>query len=114
MSVEVLIQLMQRIDSLEADVKNLKQSKETLGHAMVKLVKKVKKLEKVVKRRRIVLSESEEEDIENSSKQGRNLHKDKDESAVFETPTQAKSSGEVDVSSQGLEAAETLAKVLPQ
>ena len=83
-----------------------------MGKAIVKLVKKVKKLEKVVKIRKIVLSESEEEDAENSSKQGRNLQKD--ESAVFETPTQAKSSGEADVSSQGLEAAETLAKVLSQ
>ena len=62
MPVEVLVQLvpqlMERIDHLEADVKTLKQSKETMGHAMVKLVKKVKKMEGLLKRRKIVLSES--------------------------------------------------------
>ncbi|GJR89035.1 hypothetical protein Tco_0213046 [Tanacetum coccineum] len=81
MSVEVLLQLvpqlMQRIDSLETSVRTLQQSKETMGLALVKLVKKVKKLDK-----------------------GRKLNMDKD-----------KSSWEADVSSQGLEAAETLAKV---
>ncbi|GKB31607.1 hypothetical protein Tco_0871008 [Tanacetum coccineum] len=54
--------------------------------------------------------DSEDEAAENSSKQGRNLQKD--ESEVFETPKQGKSSGETDISPQGLEAAETLAEAL--
>ncbi|GJZ77478.1 putative ribonuclease H-like domain-containing protein [Tanacetum coccineum] len=74
------------IGSLEKD---LKQTKKTMGNAIVKLVKKVKKME-----------------------MGRNLQKD--ESEVFETPKQGKSSGEIDISPQGLEAAETLAEALSQ
>ncbi|GJU11940.1 hypothetical protein Tco_1134336 [Tanacetum coccineum] len=77
---------MTRIESLEKD---LKQTKQTMGNAIVKLVKKVKKLEK-----------------------GRNLQKD--ETEVFETPKQGKSSEETDISPQGLEAAETLAEALSQ
>ncbi|GKD78694.1 hypothetical protein Tco_1341315, partial [Tanacetum coccineum] len=38
----------------------------------------------------------------------------KDNSEDFETPTQGKTSGEADISPEGLEAAETLAKVLTQ
>ncbi|GJW01894.1 putative ribonuclease H-like domain-containing protein, partial [Tanacetum coccineum] len=85
---QLVPQLMTRIDSLEKD---LKQTKQTMGNAIVKL---------------------EDEGAENSSKQGRNLQKD--ESEVFETPKQGKSSGETDISPQGLEAAETLAEVLSQ
>ncbi|GJS85514.1 reverse transcriptase domain-containing protein [Tanacetum coccineum] len=44
--------------------------------------------------------------------EGRNLQKD--ESEVFETPKQGKSSGETDISPQGLEAAKTLAEALSQ
>ncbi|GKD13728.1 hypothetical protein Tco_1198135, partial [Tanacetum coccineum] len=77
---QLVPQLMTRIESLEKD---LKQTKQTIGNAIVKLVKKVKKMEKVVKSRRVVLTNSEEEAAKNSSKQGRNLQKD--ESEVFET-----------------------------
>ncbi|GKD11832.1 hypothetical protein Tco_1196239 [Tanacetum coccineum] len=86
---QLVPQLMTRIDSLEKD---LKQTKQTMGNAIVKLVKKVKKMEKVVKSRRVVLTDSEDEAAKNSSKQGRNLQKD--ESKVFKTPKQGKSSGE--------------------
>ncbi|GJX64829.1 hypothetical protein Tco_0299172 [Tanacetum coccineum] len=106
---QLVPQLMTRIESLEKD---LKQTKQTMGNAIGKLVKKVKKMEKVVKSRRVVLIDSEDEAAENSSKQGRNLQKD--ESEVFETPKQGKSSGETDISPQGLEAAETLAEALSQ
>ncbi|GKD51067.1 hypothetical protein Tco_1280043 [Tanacetum coccineum] len=51
---------MTRIDRLEKD---LKQTKQTMGNAIVKLVKKVKKMEKVVKSRRVVLIDSEDEDV---------------------------------------------------
>ncbi|GJW46859.1 hypothetical protein Tco_0078505 [Tanacetum coccineum] len=43
---------------------DLKQTKLTMGNAIVKLVKKVKKLEGFLKRRNVVLSDSEEEEPE--------------------------------------------------
>ena len=106
MLVEVLVQLvpqlMERIDHLEADVKTLKQSKETMGHAMVKLVKKVKKMERLLKRRKMVILEFESEEAAHSPKQGRNLEasleelvkEHEDRPKMFVTPTQSKSSGE--------------------
>ncbi|GJY99426.1 hypothetical protein Tco_0516856 [Tanacetum coccineum] len=54
-------QLVTRIDSLETD---LKQTKLTMGSAIVKLVKKVKKLEGILKRRNVDLSDFEEEELE--------------------------------------------------
>ncbi|GKC54315.1 hypothetical protein Tco_1077060 [Tanacetum coccineum] len=81
-------------------------------------------VEVVLKRRHVVLTNSEEGDAENSSKQGRNLEEEgldemvrsimKEKSEEFETPTQGKTSEEADISPKGLEAAETLAKVLTQ
>ncbi|GJS93228.1 hypothetical protein Tco_0800196 [Tanacetum coccineum] len=73
---------MTKIESLEKD---LKQTKHTMGNAIMKLVKKVKKMEKFVKSRR-----------------------------VFLRPQTRKSSGETDISPQGLEPAETLAEALSQ
>ncbi|GJZ38809.1 ribonuclease H-like domain-containing protein, partial [Tanacetum coccineum] len=91
MTVDDLLQLVPKlitkVDSLE---KELKQTKLTMGKAIVKLVKKVKKMEVVLKRRHV------------------------EKSKEFETPTQGKTSGEADISPEGLEAAETLAKVLTQ
>ncbi|GJS53606.1 putative ribonuclease H-like domain-containing protein [Tanacetum coccineum] len=106
---QLVPQLMTMIKSLEKD---LKQTKQTMGNAIVKLVKKVKKMEKVVKSRRVVLTDSKDEAAENSSKQGRNLQKD--ESKVFQTPKQGKSLGETYISPQGLKAAKTLAEALSQ
>ncbi|GJY60980.1 hypothetical protein Tco_0461637 [Tanacetum coccineum] len=125
MTVDDLLQLVPKfitkVDSLE---KELKQTKLTMGKAIVKLVKKVKKMEAILKRRHVVLTDSEDEDAKNSSKQGRNLQDEgldemvrstmKKKSEEFETPTQRKTSGEADISLKGLEAAETLAKVLTQ
>ncbi|GJT40291.1 hypothetical protein Tco_0940156 [Tanacetum coccineum] len=81
-------------------------------------------MEVVLKRRHVVLTDLEDEDAENSSKQGRNLQEEgldemvrsimKEKSEEFETPTQGKTSREADISLEGLEAAETLAKVLTQ
>ncbi|GJU33763.1 hypothetical protein Tco_1182117, partial [Tanacetum coccineum] len=59
--LQLVPQLMTRVDSLEKD---LKQTKLTMGSAIVKLVKKVKKLEGILKRRNVVLSDSEEEEPE--------------------------------------------------
>ncbi|GKD31681.1 uncharacterized mitochondrial protein-like protein [Tanacetum coccineum] len=83
------------VDSLEKD---LKQTKLTMGKAIVKLVMKVKKMEVVLKRIHVVLTDLEDEDAKNSSKQGRNLQEER----------------EADISPEGLEVAKTLAKVLTQ
>ncbi|GJY99493.1 putative ribonuclease H-like domain-containing protein [Tanacetum coccineum] len=64
-----------RIDSLEMD---LKQTKLTMGNAIVKLVKKVKKLEGLLKRRNMVLTDSEEE----PEAQGRKSQDDPQDSSV--------------------------------
>ncbi|GKB06357.1 hypothetical protein Tco_0834590 [Tanacetum coccineum] len=81
---QLVPQLMTRIESL---AKDLKQTKQIMGNAIVKLVKKVKKMEK-------------------------NLQKDESNSRSL--PKQGKSSGETDINPQGLEAAKTLAEALSQ
>ncbi|GJS06080.1 putative ribonuclease H-like domain-containing protein [Tanacetum coccineum] len=116
MSMDDLLQavpkLISRIDSLETD---LKQTKLTMGNAIVKLVKKVKKLEGFLKRRNIVLSDSEEEEPE---AQGRKSQDDPLDSSVqgLVTPssTRVNASGEEqveDISPNTLEVAKTLSKV---
>ncbi|GJZ99126.1 hypothetical protein Tco_0671677, partial [Tanacetum coccineum] len=52
--LQVVPQLISRIDSLETD---LNQTKLTIGNAIVKLVKKVKKMEGLLKKRHVVLSD---------------------------------------------------------
>ncbi|GJU91345.1 hypothetical protein Tco_1303768 [Tanacetum coccineum] len=125
MSVDDLLQLvpklLTKVDSLETE---LKQTKLTMGKALVKLVKWVKKMEYVLKRRHVVLPDSKDGDAEISSKQGRNLQEEgldemvrnmmKDKSEVFKTPTQSKTSREEDISPTTLEAAKTLSKVASQ
>ncbi|GKA38224.1 ribonuclease H-like domain-containing protein, partial [Tanacetum coccineum] len=110
--LQVVPNLISRIDSLEMD---LKQTKLTMGNAIVKLVKKVKKLEQFVKRRNLVLSDSEEEEPE---VQGRKSQDDPLASSVqgLVTPptTKVHASGEEqveDISPNTLEAAKTLSKV---
>ncbi|GKC63831.1 hypothetical protein Tco_1096429 [Tanacetum coccineum] len=104
--------LISRIDSLETD---LKQTKLTMGNAIVKLVKKVKKLEGFLKRRNLVLSDSEEEEPE---VQGRKSQDDPLDSSVqgFVTPSTIKVNASreeqvEDISPSTLEAAKTLSKV---
>ncbi|GJW52059.1 hypothetical protein Tco_0093410, partial [Tanacetum coccineum] len=58
-------------------------------------------MEDVLKRRHVVLPDSDDEDAE-------------DKSEVFKTPTQGKTSGEEDISPTTLEAAKTLSKVASQ
>ncbi|GKC09703.1 putative ribonuclease H-like domain-containing protein, partial [Tanacetum coccineum] len=110
--LRVVPKLISRIDSLETD---LKQTKLTMGNAIVKLVKKVKKLEGFLKRRNMVLSDSEEEEPE---AQGRKSQDDPLDSSVqgLVTPstTKVNASGEEqveDISPNTLEAAKTLSKV---
>ncbi|GJY94612.1 hypothetical protein Tco_0510973 [Tanacetum coccineum] len=106
---------MTRTDSLKKD---LKQTKLTMGSAIVKLVKKVKKLEGILKRRNVVLSDSEEEEPE---AQGRKSQDDPLVSLVqgLVTPskTTVNASGEEqvkDISPTTLEAAKTLSRVASQ
>ncbi|GKB67927.1 hypothetical protein Tco_0929339, partial [Tanacetum coccineum] len=113
--LQVVPQLMSRIDSLETD---LKQTKLTMGSAIVKLVKKVKKLEGILKRRNVVLSDSEEEE---PKAQGRKSQDDPLVSLVqgLVTPskTTVNASGEEqveDISPTTLEAAKTLSRVASQ
>ncbi|GKF39618.1 hypothetical protein Tco_0119679, partial [Tanacetum coccineum] len=93
--LQIVPKLISRIDSLELD---LKQTKLTMGNAIVKLVKKVKKLEGFLKRRNLVLTDSEDEEPE---VQGRNSQADPQDS----------SKQEEDISPNTLEAAKTLSKV---
>ncbi|GJW50468.1 hypothetical protein Tco_0091819, partial [Tanacetum coccineum] len=109
---QVVPQLISRIDSLETD---LKQTKLTMANAIVKLVKKVKKLEGILKRRNVVLSDSEKEEPE---AQGRKSQDDPLVSLVqgLVTPsmTTVNTSGEEqveDISPNTLEAAKTLSRV---
>ncbi|GKA42970.1 hypothetical protein Tco_0735630, partial [Tanacetum coccineum] len=94
---------------------DLKQTKLTMGNAIVKLVKKVKKLEGFMKRRNLVLTDSEEEEPE---VQGRKSQDDPLDSSVqgLVTPptTKVNTSGEEqveEISPNTLEAAKTLSKV---
>ncbi|GJS75262.1 putative ribonuclease H-like domain-containing protein [Tanacetum coccineum] len=82
--------LFSKVESLEAD---LKQTKQVYGAAYSKLIMKVKKLKKTVKsnqarrRAKIVVSD-EEEDLEDSSKQGRIIEEiDQDAGVTLVTPT---------------------------
>ncbi|GKC85352.1 hypothetical protein Tco_1141069, partial [Tanacetum coccineum] len=50
--LQLVPKLITKVDSLET---KLKQTKLTMGKALVKLVKKVKKMEDVLKRRHVVL-----------------------------------------------------------
>ncbi|GKC81552.1 hypothetical protein Tco_1137269, partial [Tanacetum coccineum] len=110
--LQAVPKLISRIDSLEMD---LKQTKLTMGNAIVKLVKKVKKLEGFMQRRNLVLTDSEEEEPE---AQGRKSQDDPQDSSVqgLVTPptTKVNTSGEEqveEISPNTLEAAKTLSKV---
>ncbi|GJR21816.1 putative ribonuclease H-like domain-containing protein [Tanacetum coccineum] len=110
--LQVVPQLISRIDSLDTD---LKQTNLTMGNSIVRLVKKVKKLEGFLKKRNVVLSDSEEEEPE---AQGRKSQDDPLASLVqgMVTPSTTKvdASGEEqveDISPNTLEAAKTLSRV---
>ncbi|GJW86488.1 hypothetical protein Tco_0161828 [Tanacetum coccineum] len=82
--------LSKKVESLEAD---LKQTKKVYGVAYTKLIKKVKKLKKTVKsnqarRRANIVVSNDEEDLEDSSKQGRMIEEiDQDAGVTLVTPT---------------------------
>ncbi|GJT86665.1 hypothetical protein Tco_1068382 [Tanacetum coccineum] len=89
MTVEDLLHLVPnlitKVDSSETE---LKQTKLTMGKSIVKLVKKIKKLEDILKRRHVVLTDSEDEEPED---QGRIIQDINDDPLVskgdFVTPT---------------------------
>ncbi|GJY29577.1 hypothetical protein Tco_0405344 [Tanacetum coccineum] len=110
--LQAVPKLISRIDSLEMD---LKQTKLTIENSIVTLVKKVKKLEGFMKKRNLVLTDSEEEEPE---AQGRKSQDDPQDSSVqgLVTPptTKVNTSGEEqveEISPNTLEAAKTLSKV---
>ncbi|GJU35909.1 putative ribonuclease H-like domain-containing protein [Tanacetum coccineum] len=82
-----------RVNTLRSDEGDLRHTKKVYGAAYTKLIKKVKKLEKIVKsnqarrRAKIVVSD-DEEDLEDSSKQGRMIEEiDQDARVTLVTPT---------------------------
>ncbi|GJY89265.1 hypothetical protein Tco_0503893, partial [Tanacetum coccineum] len=76
--------LISRIDSLEMD---LKQTKLTMGNAIVKLVKKVKKMEGFLERRNLVLTDSEEEEPEAQGRKSQDDHLDSSVQGLVTPPT---------------------------
>ncbi|GKF04580.1 hypothetical protein Tco_0035248, partial [Tanacetum coccineum] len=110
--LQVVPKLISRIDSLEMD---LKQTKMTMGNAIVKLVKKVKKLEGFIKRRNLVLTDSEEEEPEVQERKSQDDPLASSVQGLVTPPTtKVHTSGEEqveDISPNTLEAAKTLSKV---
>ncbi|GJU82162.1 hypothetical protein Tco_1284527 [Tanacetum coccineum] len=110
--LQTVPKLISRIDSLELD---LKQTKLTMGNAIVKLVKKVKKLEGFLKRRNLVLTDSEDEEPEVQGRKSQADPQDSSKQGLVTPPTtKAHASGEEqeeDISPNTLEAAKTLSKV---
>ncbi|GKF50483.1 hypothetical protein Tco_0146950, partial [Tanacetum coccineum] len=116
--------LVTRINSLE---KELKDTKQTLGNAVVKLVKKVKSLEITLKRKykKVLISKLEGEESEDQGRKIQDIDDDplfslvresmKEKSTDFVTPTKALGEAqEEEISPTILEAAKTLSKVASQ
>ncbi|GJS93332.1 hypothetical protein Tco_0800300 [Tanacetum coccineum] len=116
--------LVTRINSLE---KELKDTKQTLGNVVVKLVKKVKSLETALKKqsKKVLISESEGEESEDQGRKIQDIDDDplvslvresmKEKSTDFVTPTKVLGEAqEEEISPTILEAAKTLSKVASQ
>ncbi|GJZ41099.1 hypothetical protein Tco_0587985 [Tanacetum coccineum] len=116
--------LVTRINSLE---KELKDTKQTLGNVVLKLVKKVKSLETALKRKskKVLISESKGEESEDQGRKIQDIDDDplvslvresmKEKSTDFVTPTKAsREAQEEEISPTILEAAKTLSKVASQ
>ncbi|GJS86615.1 hypothetical protein Tco_0769251 [Tanacetum coccineum] len=82
--LQTVPKLITRIDSLELD---LKQTKLTMGNAIVKLVKKVKKLEGFLKRRNLVLTDSEDEEPEVQGRKSQADPQDSSKQGLVTPPT---------------------------
>ncbi|GJS69111.1 retrovirus-related pol polyprotein from transposon TNT 1-94 [Tanacetum coccineum] len=116
--------LVTKVTSLE---KELKETKQTLGNAVLKLVKKVKSLEIALKRKskKVIVSASEGEEPEDQGRIIQDIDDDplvslvresmKEKSTDFVTPTKASGEAqEEEISPTILEAAKTLSKVASQ
>ncbi|GKF31485.1 hypothetical protein Tco_0101283, partial [Tanacetum coccineum] len=116
--------LVTKINSLE---KELKDTKQTLRNAVLKLVKKVKSLETALKRKskKVLISESEDKESEDRGRKIQDIDDDplvslvresmKEKSTDFVTPTKASGEAqEEEISPTILEAAKTLSKVASQ
>ncbi|GJU42270.1 hypothetical protein Tco_1195227, partial [Tanacetum coccineum] len=116
--------LVTRITCLETD---LKETKQTLGNVVLKLVKKVKSLEQVLKRKskKVLISESEGEEPEDQGRNIQDIDDDplvslvresmKEKSTDFVTPTKASGEAqEEEISPTILETTKTLSKVASQ
>ncbi|GJW03749.1 hypothetical protein Tco_1562605 [Tanacetum coccineum] len=116
--------LINRIGSLE---KELKDTKQTLGNVVLKLVKKVKTLETALKRKskKVLIYESKGEESEDQGRKFQDIDDDplvslvresmKEKSTDFVTPTKASGEAhEEEISPTILEAAKTLSKVASQ
>ncbi|GJZ88293.1 putative ribonuclease H-like domain-containing protein [Tanacetum coccineum] len=113
-----------RINSLE---KELKDTKQTLGNVVLKWVKKVKTIEIALKRKskKVLISELEGEESEDQGRKFQDIDDDplvslvresmKEKSTDFVTPTKASGEAhEEEISPTILEAAKTLSKVASQ
>ncbi|GKF47291.1 hypothetical protein Tco_0137093, partial [Tanacetum coccineum] len=120
----LVLKLVNMIGSLE---KELNETKQTLGNAVLKLVKKVKTLETALKRKskKVLISESEGEESEDQGRKFQDIDGDplvslvresmKEKSIDFFTPTKAsREAQEETISPTILEAAKTLSKVASQ
>ncbi|GJT76014.1 hypothetical protein Tco_1042739 [Tanacetum coccineum] len=109
--------------------KEIKETKQTLGHVVLTLVKKVKSLEVALKRmsKRVILSDSEDEETENQGRKIQDIDNDplvsliresmKEKEADFASHTKASASGEAqedDLSPTILEATQILSQVVSQ
>ncbi|GJT26954.1 hypothetical protein Tco_0907229 [Tanacetum coccineum] len=116
--------LVTRVTSLE---KELKETKQTLGNVVLKLVKKVKSLEIALKRKfkKVIVSKSEGEEPEDQGRIIQDIDDDplvslvresmKEKSTDFVTPTKALGEAqEEEIRPTILEAAKTLSKVASQ
>ncbi|GJY32187.1 putative reverse transcriptase, RNA-dependent DNA polymerase [Tanacetum coccineum] len=122
----IVPKMVTKIDSLEKELKEIKQ---TLGNAVLTLVKKVKSLKVALKRmsKRVILSDLEDEETENHGRKIQDIDDDplvslvresiKEKEADFVTHAKASASGETqeeDISPIVLEAAQTLSQVVSQ
>ncbi|GKF70455.1 hypothetical protein Tco_0203512, partial [Tanacetum coccineum] len=113
----LVLKLVNMIGSLE---KELNETKQTLGNAMLKLVKKVKTLETALKRKskKVLISESEGEESEDQGRKFQDINDDslvslvresmKEKSTDFITPTKALGEAQEEISPTILEAAKEI------
>ncbi|GJW04586.1 hypothetical protein Tco_1563442 [Tanacetum coccineum] len=106
--LDLVPRLESRVESLE---KELSDTKQTLGTAVLQLIKKVKKLENKLRQKR---KREETEDEEDAEGQDQDIPSQTDQGNKFATPEKSKDSGEAQaeqISPSTLEAAQILTNV---